>query len=205
MGYHLVTARGYDFFEVASALQKEIRRGNEEAALYWALELGSKFDDFLWSRLSIIASEDIGPADNSIAVLIYALGEQYKRIKKRTSKPAERIVLAHAIFAMCRASKSRVADDLACYVSHQIDSEDSRREIPDYALDFHTRRGKQAGRSWDHWVHESCKLENEAPGLNLYRDQALAMRRKHGRLKPKNKTGPLSAGAIPLFEGNGEA
>jgi len=72
MGYHLVTARGYDFFEVASALQKEIRRGNEEAALYWALELGSKFDDFLWSRLSIIASEDIGPADNSIAVLIYA-------------------------------------------------------------------------------------------------------------------------------------
>jgi len=185
MGFHLTTSRGYDFFEVTSALQKEIRRGNEEAAMYWALELSSKYDDFIWRRLAIIASEDIGPADNSISVLISVLGDNYKRIKKKSSKPTERIILSHAIIAMCKAEKTRAADDLACLISHEIENEGIKREIPDYALDFHTRRGKIAGRGWDHWFDESCKLENEAPCLNHYRDRAMAMRKKHGRLKSR--------------------
>jgi len=71
--YHLTTTLGYDFFEIASALQKEIRRGHEEAAMYWALELTPKYDDFLWRRLAIIASEDIGPADDAITILIDTL------------------------------------------------------------------------------------------------------------------------------------
>ena len=35
------TPGGYDLFEVLSALQKEIRRGNEYNAVYWAAELES--------------------------------------------------------------------------------------------------------------------------------------------------------------------
>jgi hypothetical protein len=34
MAYHLTTAGRYDFYEVASALQKAIRRGHEEEAMY---------------------------------------------------------------------------------------------------------------------------------------------------------------------------
>ena len=37
---HLRTRHNYDAFEVVSALQKCIRRGLEEDALYWAYELG---------------------------------------------------------------------------------------------------------------------------------------------------------------------
>jgi replication-associated recombination protein RarA len=37
--YSLKTKKGYDFFEVASALQKCIRRGMGEEAMYWAVEL----------------------------------------------------------------------------------------------------------------------------------------------------------------------
>ena len=72
-------------------------------------------------------------------------------------------------------------------VAHQIADEGLKRDIPDYALDFHTRRGKSSGRSWDHWDNEGCKLENEK-GLDIYHNRALAMRRKYGRLKAKQKT-----------------
>jgi replication-associated recombination protein RarA len=48
------------------------------------------------------------------------------------------IILAHAVIALCRAPKSRIADDLCALVSHRIESEHERLDIPDYALDFHT-------------------------------------------------------------------
>jgi len=35
------TTRGYDIYELLSALQKDIRRGNEYEALFWAAELES--------------------------------------------------------------------------------------------------------------------------------------------------------------------
>jgi len=58
------TKIGYVLGEVVSALQKSIRRGDEEGALYWSLELSeSSFGQYLWRRLLIIASEDIGLAD----------------------------------------------------------------------------------------------------------------------------------------------
>ena len=37
--YELRTVRGYDFYEVASALQKAIRRSDAKVAGYFALEL----------------------------------------------------------------------------------------------------------------------------------------------------------------------
>ena len=36
-----ITPKGYDMFEVMSAMQKEIRRCKEYEAVYWATELES--------------------------------------------------------------------------------------------------------------------------------------------------------------------
>jgi replication-associated recombination protein RarA len=200
MAYAMQTAGGYDFYETASALQKAIRRGQEEEAMFWALELADQYDEFLWRRLVVISSEDIGPADSTMSVLIETLQWQYKDVKKASSRPQERIILAHAILALCRAPKSRVADDLACVVSHQRESEGLQREIPDEALDQHTSRGKAMGRGIPHWAEEGCQLVNEVAGLNIYRERALQMRLTHGRLKPRAK-GRRRKGAQPeLFE-----
>ena len=85
---------------------------------------------------------------------------------------------------LCRAPKSRIADDLAC--SHRIESVNERLQVPDYALDQHTQKGK---KNWvdpgTTWSEEGCRLQNEVDGLNVYRDRTLALRKKHGRLKPK--------------------
>ena len=183
----LTTENGYDLFEVASALQKTIRRGLEEEAMFWALELEGRYGAFLWKRLAVIASEDVGPADSSIAVLIHALYDHYREAAKGSTRPQERIILAHAVLVLCRAPKSRIADNLACVVSHQRDSEGLRREIPDVALDQHTRRGQRRGRGLEHWATEGCQLAHEVAGLDVYAERALAMRQRHGRLRPKAK------------------
>jgi hypothetical protein len=202
-----MTPRGYEFFEVASAMQKEIRRANEESAMFWAVELSVRYPAFTWYRLATIASEDIGPADNNMVILIDVLRRNAAECTRRPGRPTERIMLAHAVIALCRAPKSRIADDLCALTSHRIESEGEKLEIPDYALDFHTKRGRAKGRQiddrgWDHWAAEGCKLANEAddlrpdtpPGpLNIYRDRALKLRKKHGRLKERPAAGKREA------------
>ena len=44
MAYQVFTQNGYPLDEIISALQKDIRRGNEEQALYWVLELLPRFE-----------------------------------------------------------------------------------------------------------------------------------------------------------------
>ena len=52
--------RGYPFGTVASALQKEIRRGDVEAAVFWGLILYEAAAQYAWKRVLVTAAEDIG-------------------------------------------------------------------------------------------------------------------------------------------------
>lgn len=153
----LITKNGYTLMEVVSAIQKEIRRGNEENAMYWALEFMPKFERYLWRRLMVIVNEDIGLASPQTIILLRALKETFFEMRE-TGDGAARLVLANAILAMCRAPKSRLSD----YFNAAVEQEKNRRithlAIPDYALDKHTGAGRQMGRGVDHWHDEGCKL-----------------------------------------------
>lgn len=157
----LLTPSEYNVYEVISALQKEIRRGNEEQALYWALELESFNKKALWNRLRVIASEDIGIANNSMAILIDALNRAY-------DQKQELLFVAHAVLALCRSVKSRIVDDF-CIVVQRIQN----LKIPDYALDMHTSRGKFMGRGLKHFHEVGSKLVNESTTIkNIYRERS---------------------------------
>ena len=71
------TQNGYDFYELLSALQKCVRRGLEEQAVYFAVELDGFNSTALWNRLRIIASEDIGCANPLMPILIETLEKSY--------------------------------------------------------------------------------------------------------------------------------
>ena len=149
------TPGDYDFGECVSALQKTIRAGDPRQALYWAAEieaLGAPEAKYLWNRLKVIASEDIGPTPegNAVAVLLPTLAENYASAKSR-GNDSWRLFLSHAILAMCAAPKTRICDNLVWAVYHQRE----RYEIPDNALDMHTPRGRKMGRGAKHWV-ENC-------------------------------------------------
>jgi replication-associated recombination protein RarA len=176
------TQREYDFYELLSALQKEIRRGNEYEAMFWAVKLESLNAEELWNRLRVIASEDIGPANPLMPILIETLRKQYFDAREKEDD-SYRLFLSNAIISLARSGTSRIADDLLNVVYGEIQHEDRRLAIPDYALDMHTLRGKMMGRGFEHFFSEGAKLKNEA-FENPYTEKAKEMLTKCGKLKP---------------------
>jgi replication-associated recombination protein RarA len=201
----LKTPNGYDFFEAASALQKEIRRGKEEQAMFWALELGERYMDYVWQRLLIISNEDVGLAAPRTILLVNTLHDQYEKIKKKKGT-GWRMMLANAVLALCRAPKTRLADSFACAMTHRRDTLQVRPEVPDYALDAHTKRGKAKGRGLEHWRTEGCRVVGDA-GLDIYEEEAFQYRALHGKIShepPVESKGALPEFPAPLFSEDGE-
>lgn len=167
----LYTEGGYVLGEVISALQKEIRRGEEVGAMYWALELVPKYEAYLWRRLNVIVQEDIGLARPELLSLVPSQEAQWFRFRQEGKDGTCRLILANTVLAMCRAPKSRLADHFQCVVN-QGRLHGERREVPDYALDKHTGRGKAKGRGVEHWRDVGCVLVPDAGLDDPYADQA---------------------------------
>jgi replication-associated recombination protein RarA len=178
------TQRGFYLDEVQSALQKTIRRGKEYEAVYWATELES-FNEktgagatMLWNRLRVIASEDIGIANPLAPLVIDVLEKEYYDTKGKND--SWRLFLVHAVLLLARSPKSRIVDDLLITVYGDIKFKDKKLEIPDYALDVHTVRGKKKGRDIKHFLEEGSKLEREALP-NPYKENAREILLKYGK------------------------
>lgn len=158
--YEVKTKKGLCFYEVTSNFQKAIRRCDEKNAIDSAIELfESGYQNYVWKRMVIMASEDVGLGEPSCIVQIMALKQSYDYLseKKERSKP-ERLPFIHAILCLVRSRKSR-------YVDHAITAywqnyENRTVEIQDYALDNHTRRGKAKGRTLDFFYTEASKIYN---------------------------------------------
>ena len=155
----IITQRGYDFYEVASALQKSIRRADEKLAGYFALELFPKFANYCWKRLLTISAED---CNGIVTQEIKALYDSFCVINqgKQTNDLKGRIFISKAVIILCRCGKNRDADVLSNYIyDHKIgltDEEieramDSARDetvnIPEYVYDCHTYKGKARGKT----------------------------------------------------------
>lgn len=102
------TANGYHFNEATSAMQKCIRRGLTNDALYWAYELHTRYYHYVWRRLQLIANEDIGIARPWVITAIPDLAEQ---------RELDRHALAKAVTLLCDGPKTRLADRLTIVIS----------------------------------------------------------------------------------------
>ena len=170
--YKVTTVNGHSLPEVVSALQKCIRRGLVDDALYWAVDMYlTGYDEYCWKRLKVIASEDVGPAEPHLPATIAALYATYTELKKKKDEThaPQRLQLVHAVILLAQARKSRVVDHALIY--HFGNHAQLKREIPDCALDKHTLRGKQMGRGFDHFFAEGGKLVNEV-GDDPYKELA---------------------------------
>lgn len=141
-----VTKNGYRLEEVASALQKDIRRGNTDDALFWALEMFPNYAGYAWRRLSVIAVEDI-ESSNAI-VQVDAMCQSFFRNneKKKAEDFKNRIFLTKAVLTLCRETKSREADHAQFSVDNREWSGRMPR-IPSYAFDIHTEQGRRQGKT----------------------------------------------------------
>ncbi len=170
MAFPWPTIGKYDYYEVLSALQKSIRRGLEEDALFWATELYlSDYESHAWNRFLVIASEDIGVADSSACAQIRALYDTWKERKKESDA---RLYFVHALLILVRAPKSRIVDHALITFFEGLRP---HVEIPDYALDMHTRVGKSMGRGAEHFFSVGATLKNQILEDN-YVDRARIIR-----------------------------
>jgi len=194
---HMQTAHGYSVDEVSSALQKSIRRGYEESALYWGYEMmmspNKTHHSQLWNRLKVIASEDIGPADPAMPILVDVLWRNWKEKKK------ECIFTVNAIIALVRSPKSRIMDNAFNLLKSEwklgvmnllpldildetklepavppVYDKDKPRPIPGFAIDKHTRAGKKHGLGKADFYEEGAMLNNKASIRDPYEARAIA-------------------------------
>ncbi|KAL1959524.1 hypothetical protein VTO42DRAFT_1969 [Malbranchea cinnamomea] len=95
---------GDQHYDTISAFHKSIRGGDADAALYYLARMLQSGEDPLYiaRRLIVVASEDIGLADNTMLPLATAAYTAAEKI----GMPEARINLAHATVAMALAKKS---------------------------------------------------------------------------------------------------
>jgi replication-associated recombination protein RarA len=156
------TVNGHLLTEVVSALQKCIRRGDEDGALYFGVDMYlSNYAEYAWKRMRIMVSEDIGLAEPNLPANFEALYNSYTALaKKKDPHAPEKLMFVHAILLLSRAKKSRIVDHALIHHFLNHGKPEVRREIPDAALDKHTVRGRKMGRGFDHFFNEGAKLEN---------------------------------------------
>ncbi|KAI9720536.1 MAG: hypothetical protein M1828_005620 [Chrysothrix sp. TS-e1954] len=116
-----------------SAFQKSIRGSDPNAALYYLARMLSAGEDalFIARRLVVIASEDVGLADNSILPLVSAAYVAAEKV----GMPEARINLAHATVACALAPKSTRA------YRGLKNAMDAVRERPEAEVPIHLRQG----------------------------------------------------------------
>lgn len=173
----LKTKRGYDLGEVASAMQKAIRRADTKLAGYWALELWqSGYGSYVWKRLLTISAEDCW---GLLTAEVRALHESYEFVNKgrKAREHRGRIFISKAVIVMCAAKKNRDADHLQNFVYDALAGIDAdalaadllaagRVKVPDYAFDCHTLKGKRQGKTKaDFFREEQRALKPWQPGL----------------------------------------
>lgn len=174
----LYTQRGYDFYEVASALQKSIRRGDVKLAGYMALELFPKYAEYCWKRLLTISAED---CYGVVTKEVMALYDAFRIINagKKGDDLKGRVFISKAVILLCQTKHNRDADLLSNYVydkkydltDEQIESmftevRSESMRIPEYVYDVHTIRGKARGKTKrDFFREEQAALKNQQPSI----------------------------------------
>lgn len=147
-----------------SSLIKELRRGNEFEALYWARELSTTFWRYMWRRLLIFCAEDIGMANPNLISTIIALREAYVITGEESRRShGDYNFVALAIMLMARSPKNKDIG-FAHMIQHLMIENGWKAEVPDYALDRHTKEGRQRYRTdiakGQHWFQSAQVVAN---------------------------------------------
>ena len=171
------TIHGLPADEVISALQKEIRRGNEENAALLAFEMVSTSEDLerkLWDRLCVISVEDVGFGEATAPALVDALERMTHRYRHGEGDRA--LFAVHAVRYLATRKKDRSSDEMLNWFKLAVDKEDLRPEIPDYAIDMHTARGQQLGRNVKDFYATGAKVSPELEDrVTQYRERVLRL------------------------------
>jgi len=147
---------------------------HEQNAMYWTNQLYDA-GAAMWKKVFTVLYEDVSLAGLPVWDEIRKIEADVRNAGLRDGHGGDRNAVRAAILLLCRAKKSRVTDNVSVHLERvnpqwRPNSEaDIRaaeeaakvyREVEDYALDDHNRRGKSMGRGIDHFIEIGSKLGN---------------------------------------------
>ena len=171
-----VTKSGLPADLVISAMQKCIRRGEEDLAMRMAYDLyiTSNFhEEKMWNRLLVISVEDIGFGEVQAPNLVNTLNQLRKEFPYGDGDRP--IFFMQAIRYMCKCKKERSTDQIKNIIMKEFER-GYKPEIPDYAIDMHTIKGREMGRDVFYFLNEASKVEPLWEGYDdCYRQKLIKM------------------------------
>lgn len=143
-------------FDTISAFIKSIRGSDPDAALYWLARMVYAGEDprFIFRRMVILASEDVGLADPNAVVVVNACAESFERV----GMPEGRYPLAQAALFLATAPKSNSV--MGFFDALSTVEQEREAEVPTHLRDANRDKqnfGHGAGYLYphsyrDHWV-----------------------------------------------------
>lgn len=166
---------------VISALQKEIRRNHAENAATLAYEMlitSEEMEEYLWFRLKTISVEDIGFGNIFAPVLIGQLDTMRRTVKQAGDRG---LLAIHAVRYLCQSEKDRSSDEMYNWIMKEYKRGNLKPIIPDYAVDKHTLKGQQEGRTEDDFYSTGSQVSPE------YKDRDRTYRERVMKILEENK------------------
>ncbi len=152
----LYDKEGDAHFDIISAFIKSVRGSDPDAALYWLARMVYAGEDprYIFRRLVILASEDVGMADPTAVVMVTGCAAAFDRV----GMPEGRYPLAQATLYLATAAKSN--STMAFFDALAAVERDREGEVPNAMRDAtrdHKGFGHGAGYLYphayrDHWV-----------------------------------------------------
>lgn len=180
------TKHGLDADLVISALQKCIRRGDEATAMRMAYELyvtSTFHEEKMWNRLLVISIEDIGFGDPMASVIVKNLNDLRKEFAYGDGDRS--IFFLYAIRYLCKCKKERSTDHIKNIIMRESEK-GQVPEIPDYAIDMHTIKGRAMGRDVFYFLDEASKVIPQWEGYDdSYRQQLYQMCKEEAEAEKK--------------------
>jgi len=157
-------------FDTISAFIKSVRGSDPDAALYWLTKMVRAGEDpsFIFRRMIILASEDVGLADPHALAVVISCAEAFDRI----GFPEGNFPLAHACLYLATAPKSNTALSFFDALK-EVDREDA--EVPNHLRDgSRDAEGFGHGEGYvyphayrDHWAAQQY-LPTQLRGRTFY-------------------------------------
>ncbi|MFN3202732.1 MAG: AAA family ATPase [Bradymonadia bacterium] len=159
-------------FDAISAFIKSVRGSDPDAALYWMARMIYAGEDprYLFRRMIILASEDIGLADPDALVRVEACAAAFDRV----GLPEGRYHLSQAVLVLSTAPKSN--STMGFFEALKTVSEERDGEVPNHLKDPNRDKegfGHGAGYLYphayrDHWVAQQY-LPSGLVGQSFYK------------------------------------
>ena len=182
--YNGTTPQGHNIPECSSALQKCVRRSKPDDAVYWAMQLYmAGYGKYVWKRLKIMVSEDVGLPTPALPANVYALHQMWEAQMQQKNDNANQaqVFIVHAVLLCATSPKSRLVDNMRLF--HVETPEDAFREMPDEAVDKHTPAGKAAGRDLYHFIEVGSQIVAEGAPFGPEQEQECAERADRAMVK----------------------